>query len=76
MRNALFLAAALTAFGAPAFAQTSPAHPVMPAPRQDDAPVMNPAPPPMIAPPLVPEGRAAAPNPAPPARPHVGAKGD
>jgi hypothetical protein len=62
MRHTLILTvAAFAAFSAPAFAQSSPASPVMPAPRSDSAPNSNVAPMESAPAPSVPEGRAAAP---------------
>ncbi len=62
MRSALFMTvAAFAAFSAPAFAQSTPASPVMPAPRSDSSPNSNVAPMDTAPAPSVPEGRAVAP---------------
>jgi hypothetical protein len=60
----IFTAAALVAFAAPAFAQSSPATPVMPAPNQFTNPNAGVQPPAAASAPLY-EGRAAAPMRAP-----------
>ena len=61
MRTLILTAAALTAFSLPAFAQSTPAQPVMPAPRVDSSPNTNVQPMPENNVGSVPEGRAAAP---------------